>query len=182
MKIKNENAVTIVALVITVILMLILVGVVLQFSIGENGLIKVSKEAAKKYQNAANDEAISLIGYENEINKYATASKEIEKEDLNKLTEEDLNSMFYPNKSMKLSLSNNQITIPRNGWLYIRFLKETQGGIVAAYRNNAEVFYVTCPTINCGGSTYIPIKKGDIIKVNRNSECFSLRLDYYEKE
>lgn len=40
--------------------MLILAGIVIYFSVGENGLIKISKEAAKKYQNAANNEIMQL--------------------------------------------------------------------------------------------------------------------------
>ena len=62
MKIGNEKAITIVSLIITIIIMLILVGIVLYFSIGENGLIKISKEAAKKYQNAQKDEQEQLSG------------------------------------------------------------------------------------------------------------------------
>ncbi len=62
MKIGNEKAITIVSLIITIIIMLTLVGIVLYFSIGENGLIKISKEAAKKYQNAQKDEQEQLSG------------------------------------------------------------------------------------------------------------------------
>lgn len=181
MKRRNENAVTIVALVITIIIMLILAGVVLHFSIGENGLIKVSKEAAKKYQNAQRDEEIALTNYENKISEYALDSKEISEENSRSLNEEDLNSMFYPNKSMPLSLSGNQVSIPRNGWLYIEFWKPPQGSIFGASRNDLQVFWVACPTVNTGASTYIPVKKGDVIKVG-DSSYFTLRLDYYEKE
>lgn len=59
MKLSNKG-ITLVALVITIIIMLILSGVVLYFSVGENGLIKISKEAAKKYQNATNNELMQL--------------------------------------------------------------------------------------------------------------------------
>lgn len=181
MKIKNENAITIVTLVITIIIMLILVGVVLYFSIGENGLIKVSKEAAKKYQNAQVDEEVALVNYENKIRGYTLEENEINKDDSKNLNKEDLNSMFYPNKSMILSLAENQATIPRNGWLYIYFWKRAQGNTFSAYRNNLAIFFVACPTVDTGASTYIPVKEGDLIKVD-NSSYFTLRLDYYEKE
>lgn len=181
MKIKNENAITIVTLVITIIIMLILVGVVLHFSIGENGLIKIAKEATKKYQNAQVDEEIALANYENKISGYTLEENETNKDDSKSLNEEDLNSMFYPNKYINLSLTNRKVTIPRNGWLYIKFWKEPHGSIFYAYRNNLVIFHVACPTVNTEASTYIPVKEGDIVAVT-DSSYFDLRLDYYEKE
>lgn len=59
MKLSNKG-ITLVALVMTIIIMLILAGVVLYFSIGENGLIRIAKEAGRKYQNSANDERMQL--------------------------------------------------------------------------------------------------------------------------
>lgn len=59
MKLDNKG-ITLVALVITIIIILILSGIAIYFSVGENGLIKISKEAAKKYQNAANNELMQL--------------------------------------------------------------------------------------------------------------------------
>lgn len=48
MKRKNNEGITLVALVITIILMLILVGVVLNLTLGQDGLIAKAKEAKKK--------------------------------------------------------------------------------------------------------------------------------------
>lgn len=46
---KYQKGVTLVSLIITVILMFILVGVVLNITIGENGLFKIAKQAVQKY-------------------------------------------------------------------------------------------------------------------------------------
>ena len=44
---KNKNAITLIALVITIVIMLLLAAVVIQMTMGENGLIAKSKEAQK---------------------------------------------------------------------------------------------------------------------------------------
>lgn len=60
MKRKNERAITLITLVITIIIMLILAGVVLNLVIGKNGLINIAKQAGKNYTNAEEDEKRKL--------------------------------------------------------------------------------------------------------------------------
>ncbi len=59
MKGKNKG-ITLVALVITVIILLILAGITINLTIGENGIIQKAKEAGRNYQNAAEYEKIAL--------------------------------------------------------------------------------------------------------------------------
>ena len=49
---KNKNAITLIALVITIVIMLLLAGVAIQMTMGENGLIAKSKEAQKAQAKA----------------------------------------------------------------------------------------------------------------------------------
>ena len=44
---KNKNAITLIALVITIVIMLLLAGVAIQMTMGENGLIGKSTKAQK---------------------------------------------------------------------------------------------------------------------------------------
>ncbi|MCI8344968.1 MAG: hypothetical protein HFJ42_03215 [Clostridia bacterium] len=44
-KIKNNEAITLISLIITVIILIILAGVVINFSLGENGIFKQAKYA-----------------------------------------------------------------------------------------------------------------------------------------
>ncbi len=67
MKIKNEKAITLIALIITIILMLILAGVVITLTIGENGLFKTAKYATKKWNNATIDEKRQINELYNQI-------------------------------------------------------------------------------------------------------------------
>lgn len=66
---KNKG-ITLIALVITIIIMLILAGIVLTLTIGDSGIIEKSLEANLKYKNAENKEEISIANYENVIEQY----------------------------------------------------------------------------------------------------------------
>ncbi len=60
MKRLKENGVTLVALAVTIIIMLILAGVVLNIAIGDNGLIGKAKQAVDKYEEAQQQEEEGL--------------------------------------------------------------------------------------------------------------------------
>ena len=78
-KIKEEiKGITLVALVITIIVLLILSGVAISLSIGEDGIFKRAKEGAETYQNASENEKVELDKVSNYINNYL---KENNKED-----------------------------------------------------------------------------------------------------
>ena len=57
---KKENGITLIVLVITVIVMLILAAVVLNMTLGDNGIIKKAGEAANKYEEAQTNELAML--------------------------------------------------------------------------------------------------------------------------
>lgn len=69
MKRKNESAITLIALIITIIIMLILAGVVINLTINDNGIFKIAKQTAKNYINVADYEQIQLGKLTNSINK-----------------------------------------------------------------------------------------------------------------
>lgn len=60
MKRKSESAITLIALIITIILLLILAGVVISLTIGDNGIIKIAKEANIKQIQAEMKEQLEL--------------------------------------------------------------------------------------------------------------------------
>lgn len=57
---REEKGITLVALVVTIIVLLILAGVSINLVIGDKGIITRSKEAAEKYQEAAINEQIAM--------------------------------------------------------------------------------------------------------------------------
>ena len=56
MMFKKENGITLVALVVTIVVLLILAGVSISLVLGQNGLINNAKEAKNKTTNATNEE------------------------------------------------------------------------------------------------------------------------------
>lgn len=54
---KKENGITLVALVVTIIVLLILAGVAISLTVGNNGLFTRAQDAAEKYnQSSANEQ------------------------------------------------------------------------------------------------------------------------------
>ena len=53
---KKECGITLVALVVTIIILLILAGVTLNIALSENGIFEKAKEALEKYKKAEEDE------------------------------------------------------------------------------------------------------------------------------
>ena len=72
-KIKTNNGITLVALVITIIILLILATISIQ-SLTNTGLFKKANEAKEKTQNAAENQAKTINEYEDELNKYISGA------------------------------------------------------------------------------------------------------------
>ena len=65
--IKDNKAITLVALVVTIIVLIILAGISINLVIGEDGILKKTREGRNNYQVAANEEMVALADLENEI-------------------------------------------------------------------------------------------------------------------
>ena len=63
---KKQNGITLVALVVTIIVLIILAGVTLMIALDNDGIISKTKEGAQEYEDAQTDEAAEL----EEVNKY----------------------------------------------------------------------------------------------------------------
>ena len=68
---KKENAITLVALVMSMVILIILAGVAINITLGNNGIFNRAKTAKEQYQNAQNEEEIQLAKYSNEIDGYS---------------------------------------------------------------------------------------------------------------
>ena len=84
LKKANEDGITLIALVITIIILLILAGVTINLTIGENGIFRTAEMAGKNYMDAQDKEITDLANFENTINNIiggAEANTEIETEE-----------------------------------------------------------------------------------------------------
>lgn len=57
---KGQKGITLVALMITIIVLLILAGVTLSLTLGEKGIFTTAKKAGSNYTNAAKQEEVGL--------------------------------------------------------------------------------------------------------------------------
>ena len=101
---KNTKGITLVALVITIIILLILAGISIQ-AITQTGLLKNAQIAKQLTQTAQNTENNTLESYENKIDNILTNSREITDEknaqELNSLNlEEKVIGKFIDNKPL----------------------------------------------------------------------------------
>lgn len=88
-KIKDMKAITLIALVITIIILLILAGVTIGFAMSGNGLFEKSKLAVDKYNNAVNEENSELEKSINNIEDFVSGNRDnVSKEEYNKLLNE----------------------------------------------------------------------------------------------
>ena len=90
-KIKTNNGITLVALVITIIILLILATISIQ-SLTNTGLFKKANEAKEKTQNAAENQAKTLNEYEDELNKYISDTVEERKDPIKEVANKVLST------------------------------------------------------------------------------------------
>ena len=114
----KEKGITLIALVVTIIILLILVGVTLTFALGENGIIGVAKKARKEQVIAETKEAIGL-----EITEAYTEAV-IRGEGLEKKQVEDI-----VNKYGELQEDGDTIITKKDG--YEISLKEIYSGVLS---------------------------------------------------
>ena len=72
---KKENAITLIALVISIIVIIILAGVTINTLIN-NGIIDKAKTATQEYKNAQNYEETQIAKYTNELESHVNGNRE----------------------------------------------------------------------------------------------------------
>ena len=71
---RRNKGITLIALVVTIIVLLILAGISIAMLTGQNGILNRAAEAKEKTRVAQEDESQKLQGYEDTINQYAPSS------------------------------------------------------------------------------------------------------------
>lgn len=113
--------ITLISLIITIILLLILAGVALNFTIGENGIFKLAENASKNYMNAQNKELSNLENLYSQI-KIATnddAKITISVEDLKTLIKEESkkNNVDY-SKEGNIVTETKTVSVSKQSWVH----------------------------------------------------------------
>jgi len=71
---QNQNGITLIALVVTIVILLILAGITVNLILGEGNIFEKAQEAKEKHEDAQVKENAILEGYQNTINEYADGS------------------------------------------------------------------------------------------------------------
>lgn len=71
----QQKGITLISLVITIIILLILAGISINFAIGDNGIFKFAGNAVEKYDNAAKKEEYELAKANSELSDYIKGSR-----------------------------------------------------------------------------------------------------------
>ena len=72
---KNNKAITLIALIITIVILIILAGVAISLTLGNNGLFNKAKEAKEKYTNAQDYEETEVAKMTNQIQEYTSFAR-----------------------------------------------------------------------------------------------------------
>ena len=105
MKKSKNNGITLVALIVTIIILLILAGVAIS-ALTQTGLFENAKQAKNAMENAQNAENETLIDYENKINTIVTGNREdiiIDREEYETLKK---NSEYYKQTDKRKKQNN----------------------------------------------------------------------------
>ena len=73
---QESNAITLIALVITIIILIILAGVTLNLTLGENGIFNKSKQGVDKYEETSIAEALKLAIVDADLTNYTENKNE----------------------------------------------------------------------------------------------------------
>lgn len=150
---KLENGITLIALVITIIILLILAGVSISMVIGENGIVNKAKKSKEDTEKAKVEEEEALKNLENEIENFVEGKKEIDFEQIQGAVLE--NKDFYLSKAQELGqdTTNNDIGIG------------TDGNVVDldlwAYRVISNE-YISLNSVNANGYNYSSYENSNI--------------------
>lgn len=107
---KNKKGITIIALVITIIVLLILAGVTIQTLTGDNGLLQKVGEAKEKSQESKICENIQLAYAEYQIAQYDDTDKtaeEVISNNLKKIYGNDVKSVNLKNENVVINMQLN---------------------------------------------------------------------------
>ena len=151
----REKGITLIALVVTIIILLILTGVTLNMALSDNGLLKKAKEAVDKYEKSSETEALelSIMAY--------TMSRD-EKDKIGEILKD--NSVDNPTwKVIKLKNENKQYGTNYN---YIKEGTEIEG--YGKAKHNWVINYETGEIIQL--DDYIKVSSEEGVAVTENLE------------
>lgn len=172
---KKEKGITLVALVITIIVLLILAGITLNLVIGENGLIARAQQAGKNTTEAQEAENMELANLENSMDKHISTTREqitVDREQYEQLLADvaQLKQNSSTASARQLDYNNaREITIQENtkvqfneeGVLFTSIGCENGMPQISIYINDRNIMYTANAHTWSAVNNTIPVGKDD---------------------
>jgi len=108
---NKNNGITLIALIITIIVLLILAGVTLSMVMGDSGIFGKANKASEQTQISNAKEIIRMQVLENELNKKTKDSNAKSDEDLQEAVEAKLTEEGYKIEEGKITIGSTEINI-----------------------------------------------------------------------
>ncbi len=108
---NKNNGITLIALIITIIVLLILAGVTLSMVMGDSGIFGKANKASEQTQISNAKEIIRMQVLENELNKKTKDSNAKSDEDLQEAVETKLTEEGYKVEEGKITIGSTEINI-----------------------------------------------------------------------
>ena len=154
---KRNKGITLIALVITIIVLLILAGVSITMLTGDNGILKQAINAREKTRGGEVQETVNLAATSNEGVDYIGGTKKTRADVIKELKE---NKKLTPEEIELLTNENNPVDVITIGGITIDFSvlgsSSNSNTLVAMFRNGEG-----CTTENCTDPTHLHI--GDYV-------------------
>ena len=173
---KQVRGITLVALVVTIIVLLILAGVAISLSLGEDGIFRRAKEGAEIYQNASENEKIELdkvVNYIDDYNNGNNKEDEEEEEKLSEVEEAIKNGTVYKENTTIYDEYNNPVKVPQGFKIATDSGKNVTEGVV--------IEDVEAGDNNTKGNQYVWIPIGKV-KYNTSGATKTINFGRYEFE
>lgn len=173
-KMINPNAITLIALIITIIILLILAGVTINLTLGENGIIKLANDAGKNWVDSENKELEGLdklysqmliaTGDDTKITVNVEELKEIIQKEVDKKLEVQLDEKVNAKVEEKLEnyRLNNPYFIDTNNLISTIATSPSSGYSNANYSYTATQDCVIVGSLTGSENGHILIKINDI--------------------
>ena len=155
---KNTKGITLVALVITIIVLLILAAVSINLVLGENGILRRAREGRTNYVVSANEEHVTLSSGASQIDKLTEGEKKFEKGPNGKPLVNIANiPQISHDKIIGEDANGNQVVVPDGFKVASDSATTVKDGIVIEDSEGNQYVWVPVSNINHDGSNKIKV-------------------------
>ena len=143
MKTKERKGITLVALVVTIVVLLILAGVSINLVLGDNGIIKRAKEARNKTEEASKNDLAEMSELEDEIDKQTGTYDPLKK--IPTKTLEEAKADFVKEKT-KVVFPDGNVIVPEGFKIADVPVSKVQDGVVIEDKEENQFVWVPVAT------------------------------------